>query len=671
MFHKQPAICRICKEGCGLLVSRTKQGLTITGNPDHPVSKGFICFRGASFGDVHDSPQRLTTPLRKMKSGWQPIGYEDAIDILAEKLSLAKEASGPQSICFYKGESLKHQESTAYLRHLCNGLGSANYLSVGSICHFSMALGHGLTYGGIPAPDYQRIHSVISWGCNPANSLQRSFRRLREAKKDGLHLLVIDPNRTRTAELADLHLAITPGTDGYLALAFVKHLLQLGALPPETSSFVGWDEMAKVLEKETLDSLLQPTGIDRNHFLQAAGLLTAAGPTWIQTGLGLELQPHGVQTIRAIACLQAVLDPQLRLPVPWGKLAPLPGSDDYPESVSPLGSGEFPLFTSKKGEGQAMRLPRSILTGEPYPVRTMLVAGANPMLTFPDPVLFGKALEKLDFLAVFDLFMTKTAEHADLVLPAATHLEYHELHDYFAVGQPYLGLVRPVEDSGKGWPLWKLVFELAKRLDLSDLFPWQDNCQALSERMAGSGIQFNQLADSPTLTVRYAGPDANDPESACRVVPAERINIRSLALEQAGQPGLPLPESLAPAHRPDAEFSFYLSTGDRNPAFQHSQFQNIASYRRQGGEPGLDIHPAAAADLRLRENEVVLLRSPFGSLEVAVRLAIDLRPDCLRLGHGASEANANLLGSFSRLDPISGFPWLRAMPAQIVKKEGP
>jgi anaerobic selenocysteine-containing dehydrogenase len=522
VFNQKPALCRICKEGGGLLVSRDSEKLTITGNPDHPVSKGFICFRGAQFGNVHDSPERLSSPLRKVKSGWRTMSYEDAIDLLAEKLRRSKQESGAQSICFYKGESLKHQESTAYLRHLCNGLGSANYQSVGSICHFAMALGHGLTYGGIPTPDYSRIQSAVSWGCNPANSLQRTFRRLKEAKMEGLRLIVIDPSRTSTAELADLHLAITPGTDGYLALAFLKQLTKQDGLPPEAATFAGWEQMSRELDGLSLDSLLRPTGIDMNSFLAAVDLLTANRPSWIQTGLGLELQPHGVQTIRAIACLQAVLDPHFRLPVPWGKLQPLPGSDSYPESISPLGSVEFPLFTGKKGEGQAMRLPRAILEGDPYPIRTMLIAGANPMLTFPNPALFGKALDRLDFLAVFDLFMTETAKRADLVLPAATHLEYHELHDYVVVGQPYLGLVQPVEDSGRGWPLWKLVFELAKRLDLGPLFPWQDNRQALSERMSGSGIEYGELAESPTLTARYV---VNESGSIGRSAAAEKINI--------------------------------------------------------------------------------------------------------------------------------------------------
>ena len=313
-----------------------------------------------------------------------------------------------------------------------------------------------------------------------------------------------------------------------------------------------------------------------------------------------------------------------------------------------------------------MRLPGAILEGTPHPIRTMLIAGANPMLTFPNPKLFGKALDRLDFLAVFDLFLTDTARHADLVLPAATHLEYHELHDYVAVGQPYLGLVQPVEDTGRGWPLWKLVFELAGRLDLGALFPWEDYRQALRERMSGSGIEFRELEESPTLTVRYG---STVPGTIGRPVAAEKINIRSTETEKAGQPGLPLPDCFTLPCTVSEEFPFYLSTGDRIPVFQHSQFQNIPDYRRQGGDPRLDLHPEAAAGLGLQEQDRVLLRSPFGSLEIAVAFAPDLRRDCLRLRHGASEANANRLGSFDHLDPISGFPWLKGLPARIDRIE--
>lgn len=666
MFDRKPAICRICKEGCGLLVSRTDSGLKITGNPEHPVSRGFACFRGTRFGFVHDSSDRLTSPLLKVKAGWKPISYDDAIALLAAKIRAARDVYGAESLCIFKGESLKHQESTAYLRHLCHGLGSPNYHSVGSICHMAMALGHGLTYGGIPAPDYQRLRCILVWGCNPANAFQRSFLRLKEAKENGAKIIVVDPSQTATARIADLHLPVRPGGDGFLALALLKYCAQEDRFVPDGASSVGWPQLQAELAALSLGFLLERAGIERAHLQKAADLVMSNSPTWIETGLGLELQPQGVQTVRAIACLQAVLDPLCRPATPWGKLQPLPGSTRYPGMPLPVGGREFPIFTGKTGEGQAMQLPMAVLENNPHPVRTMLIAGANPMMTFPDPTLFGKALDRLDFLAVFDLFMTATAQRADLVLPAATFLEFHELHDYVAVGRPYLGLVQPVEDSAKGWPLWKLVFELAKAMDVKELFPWEDNRQALTERMAGSGIAFRDLAASPSLTAPYAVPAV---EPGVWRTADGKVHFHSAELAEAGQPGIPTADSFLPDFAADESFPFRLSTGDRLPVYQHSQFRNIPAYREKVPGVTLAIHPEAARDLIIAEGEIVTLVTPFGSLDVAASFSVELRPDCLRLAHGFREANANLLGTFDHLDPISGFPWLKALPARIVKKE--
>lgn len=665
MFSQKPALCRICKEGCGLLVSRSKTGLSIRGNPDHPVSQGFVCFRGSQFHHVHDSPDRLTTPLLKGKSGWKPISFKDGIDLLAEKIREGKDAHGAQSLCIYKGESLKHQESSAYLRHLCSGLGTPNYHTVGSICHCAMAIGHGLTYGGIPVPDYKRIKCILVWGCNPANSLQRSFKQLKQAKENGVRIIVVDPSKSATARLADMHLPVRPGRDGFLAMALLKHCAGQDRFVPESTTSLGWSHLQAELTSLSLDDLLAQANINMVDFLRVASMLEDNSPTWIQTGLGLELQPSGVQTVRAIACLQAILDPLSRPAAPWGKLQPLPGSDTYPDMVSPVGEREFPVFTQSTAQGQAMQLPKAILENSPYPVRTMLITGGNPMMTFPDPALFGKALNSLDFLAVSDLFMTETAKHADLILPAATHLEYHELHDYVSSGQPYLGLVHPVEDFGKGWPLWKLVFELANRMDLQTLFPWKDNREALTERMAGSGIEFNDLVGSPSLTAEYSVP-----EIQTDVWPTldGKVHFHSAKLEELGQPGIPTAECFHPPQEVSETFPFYLSTGDRTPFFQHSQFHNIPKYRKQAPEPSLEIHPSTAGDLEIAEGETVTLSSPFGNLDIAISFSEELRNDCLRLGHGWSEANANLLGTFDHLDPISGFPWLKAIPARITKK---
>lgn len=665
MATSLPGICRICKEGCGLLVSRNADGLTIAGNPEHPVSKGFICFRGKQFSNVQDSPARLSTPLLKSKSGHKPISWDDALDLICEKWVDSRQAYGPQSVCLLKGESLKHQEVTAFLRHLAYGFGTPNALSVGSICHNSLALGHGLTYGGIPAPNWDRLQSILFWGVNPANSMAKTFERIKAARKRGVAMIAVDPSETRTTRLCDAHLRITPGTDGLLALAFIKYFSEKAGLAPAPEESEGWEELAAFLATTSLADLLTPTNIATEDFLHAAKLLLEHPPVWIQTGLGLELSPGGVQSIRTIACLQALLDPQARPPKRWGKLKPLPGKDRYPERLPPIGADEFPLFYASKGEGQAMRLPQAILQSDPYPVKTMFIAGSNPMLTFPDPALLGNALAHLNFLVVFDLFPTQTAKLADLILPAATHLEQFELHDYVQTGMPYLGLINPADDTGKGWPISKVVFEMSRRLGLGHLFPWEDNRQALIDRMAGTGIEFDEIAATPGKCIAYDRP-ASMP--GIWNTADGKIHFRADNVGEQGQPAIPTPESCRPPLELYADFPFMLSTGDRLPHYQHSQFRMIEAYRRMAPEPVLDIHPLAAAERGLNDGETVELTTPWGNMDITLALSDDLRPDCLRLAHGWDEANANSLGAFENLDPISGFPWLRALPAKIGKR---
>ncbi len=647
-------ICRICKENCGLLVKETGEGIQVSGNPEHPISQGFICFRGKNYGHVRLAPDRLHTPLLRKNGRFVPISFDQAMDVLAENLGRSRDRFGPESVCLYKGESLKHQEVAAYMKHLAHGLGSPNYISVGSLCHRSMAMGHGMTYGGIPAPDFQRMKAALIWGANPAVSSQRTYAALKSALASGVKLVVIDPSRTKTARAADIHLAVRPGGDGFLALAFLKMAVERTGLLPAGKA-EGFDALTSMLAGLSLDRAIAKAGLEREAVEAAWRLLSENRPVWVQTGLGLELKPTGVQTIRAAACLQSLLDDVRPVSIAAG-LAPLPGSERYPERPKSVGTRQTPLFTSGDIEGQGMFWDKAILNDDPYPLRSMLIMGANPMLTFPNEAAQRNALSGLDFLAVFDLFMTPTAELADLVIPAADAFDMLELHDYGAAGKPYLGLVRPVFDRpGKGVPSWKVLFELAARLGMADLFPWKDNREAIGGRLEGSGVSLNDLEESSSSTAQYLATAAAP--GAVRFV--------SSKLDAAGLAAMPTPESLTLPSEPDADYPFFLSSGDRVSPYQHSQFHNVREYHAAMPAPFLDMHPGAAQPLGVEDGDRVRLSTRQGAIELPVRLCADLRADSLRLAHGWRNANANALTGLTDFDPISGFPWLMSLAARV------
>jgi len=657
-----PTLCRICGENCGILVADDGRKLRITGNPLHPVSSGFICPRGMNFGEVHYAGDRLRYPLLRKGSGWVRLSYENALEVLAFNLQTCKEKYGAESVAFYKGESLKHQEIDQYMHHLSYGFGTPNYLSVGSLCQFSNELGYGLTNGGIPLPDFKKTKTAIVWGANPAVSSFHLFKSLNQALRNGTYLIVTDPFRTETAKIADLHLPVTPGADGLLALAFIKYGIQKARVSPCAPKVEGWDELKEFIHNLSYKSLLERAGIPEDKFNDASSLIFENLPGWISTGLGLELNPCGVQSIRAIAFLQSLLDGPYSPTSSTYKLKPLPEKHLYPDRPHPIGAKEFPLYYQGNREGQGMYLARAILDHDPYPVKAMLIAGGNPVLSFPDSKTQAKALQALDFLAVFDLFMTPTAKLANLVFPAADFLENLELHDYGQGGRSYLGLIKPVAVTTQGWPAWKLIFELARKLGLGELFPWKENWEALMYKLSENGIGLSDLENSPSSTVGYKKDDYRKP-------PYSKIHYRSTELEKTGNPGLPALNSLRFPFVSDKKFPFRLSTGDRVPFFQHSQFRNCSTYRARMEEPFVDIHPDAAKELHIDNGNFVFLSTKYGEIRVRANLNEDLRKDCLRMTHGWEAANVNELTGLEHLDPISGFPWLRALPARV-EKEG-
>ncbi|MGB6065347.1 MAG: molybdopterin-dependent oxidoreductase [Desulfomonilaceae bacterium] len=660
-----PTICKICDEHCGLLVADDGQNVTISGNRRHPVSKGFICVKGKHYGEIHYSPERLEKPLLKSKSGWKKITFENALDILASNFVRCKANFGAESVVLCKGEALKHFEIAQYLRHLANGFGTPNYISIGSLCHYAQVMGHSLTYGAKPLPDFERIGAALVWGSNPAASSPRMFSELAKAVRKGIKLIVIDPACSRTAKLAHVHIPVRPGSDGFLALAMLKQAIEERNLSPKDGMEVGWDEIVELIGGLSYKELLTRSDVTEAEFAKACGLIFENLPCWTRVGLGVEHRPGGVQTIRAVACLQSLLDTDNRPCHVAAPLKPLPGKDQYPRMPPPLGDEWTPLFTKGRREGQGMLLTGAILDSDPYPIRAMLIVGSDPLLTFPSVFRQKQALGKLDFLAVFDLFMTASAKMADLVIPGADQLDNMELHDYGRIGLPQLGLARPATSSPKGWPTWKLVFELSRYLGLDNLFPWGDNREALIYRLSETNVKFSDLENSQSSTAPY---DFKRPSTKRWNTADGKVHYRSNELKATGQQGLPIPETLQLPTQTSRDFPFWLSAGDRVLAYQHGQFRGIPACRKLVPEALLDIHPKAAARLEIRAGEFVVVSTKYGKLEIRANLSPEVREDCLRMSHGWEEANANELTGLEHFDSISGFPWFKALPANIEKK---
>lgn len=646
-------LCRICGEHCGLLVSNGLEGLRVRGDKAHPLSKGFLCPKAHKAARMADDPRRLTTPLLQGKDGRHvPITWDTALDILAERLLQLKAEHGSESVGFLSGEALKHQEIPSYLRHLSLAFGSPNFIRISSLCHASQSMAHSMTYGAEPYLA-ERHRSALIWGANPAVSRPLQHTRLRAAVERGaLTLVVADPVLSATAQMAAVHWPVRPGTDGLLALALSRLTLDVHPELFPTHTPAEWLERLRAVD---VDAAVSQAGLSLDSIERGMALLWAYSDTWVCPGVGLELQPHGFQTLRAITNLALLLD----LGVPGAPCVcgqnHLPGKPEK-LAASALGADMYPAFVTRHG-AQGMLLPENAIgRTTAAPLRGLLLCGSNPARSFPAEQRFGDALRSLSFLAVYDLFLTPTAQLAELVLPGASFLETMELHDYGGSGHPLLGLTRPVRPANGGRPLWQVIFALARRLGLEAFFPWDDNVQAIRHRLSGLG--------EPDGLAAFLTSDGG----LLAYTPKPRSFKRQFAVDLPERQSLPSALELCPGtvHAPFADYPFRLLTGNRQPGLHNSLFHSAMEF------PKLLMHADDAAKRGLVEGARVTVVTPWGELPATLRLGAkgEIQPGVLSLPHGVPNWSANRLTAQDVRDPVTGFPWMKALPADICLAEG-
>jgi anaerobic selenocysteine-containing dehydrogenase len=344
----------------------------------------------------------------------------------------------------------------------------------------------------------------------------------------------------------------------------------------------------------------------------------------------------------------------------------------------------------------------------PYPVKAMLIMAANPALTDANSREVMAALEKLDFLAVADIFKTKTAEFADVVLPACTSLEqtYYSTYEAGAYLKPTIAgqlMLRPqiVPPLHESWPDWRIIFELARKLGYKEYFPWQDIEEAIDYELEPIGITSRDLRDHPegiqipapsflyqkfgnkglwgklmismlnrTLFRKY--PNMYQKYKKMRfMTPSKKVEILSRQLQEMGCDALPVYREPTESPLGDPElaktYPLVLTTGAKIDWYVHSQMHNIPSLSKHMPHNVAEIHPDTAANYGLGDGDTVLLTSPRASIECQAMVTTDIRPGVVLLYAGFEEANANLLTDNNSLDPITGSSPMRGALCRISK----
>jgi anaerobic selenocysteine-containing dehydrogenase len=309
----------------------------------------------------------------------------------------------------------------------------------------------------------------LLWGHNPHASIPPEVRRIENAIRKGAKLIVIDPRRISFAKKADIHVQPRPGTDGALALAMLNTIITESLYDREFVEkwTVGFEKLAEHVKKYPAEEVERITQVPASTTKEIARTYAKTKPACIVPGTNtLDQQASGFQNTRAIAALESITG---NIDVPGGsirvsgklrwKQVRLP---DKLKDLKLIGAEKYPISYRMAdrifGGMQSMEWPDIVLTGKPYPIKTGIVAGANPAIVWPNSHKVRQALEKLDFFVVLDIFMTETAEMADIVLPAATFLERTDISAMGGdiLNAPYVILRKPVmEPLWESWPDWK------------------------------------------------------------------------------------------------------------------------------------------------------------------------------------------------------------------------
>jgi thiosulfate reductase/polysulfide reductase chain A len=652
------SICQACHCNCGVLVHVKNGKVTrVTGDPHHPMNRGFICVKGRAQPELLYHPDRLKYPLKRTGERgwgkWRRISWDDALAEIAAGLAEVRKKHGVESIAVMTGTGPRTGNNTARL--FCLMLGTPNRISVDNhICFAPSTVAESSTYGAMTTmmeigPDYLNASCIAVWGANPVVSHPARGAEIMQAKKKrGVKLIVIDPRRTSLAAMADIWLQVRPGTDLALALAMINVIIEEELYDKEfvDTWCYGFEELKEHVKEYTPEKAAGITWLPADSIREATRLYAATRPAAMHHRIGLEHNINSTQNDRALAILVALTG---NLDVKGGNLfQQLPAGFshpcntlDFPKSVGKkrIGDKEYPLA---RGFVHCALAAEAMLGEGPYNLRAVYCTTGNPVVNMQDSRKMWRALKNLDLLVVADFFMQPTAEIADYVLPATTWMEKDDMGDfpnlmytnYIAAGQKAVEPLYECRDDRE------ILLDLQKRIDWPDRvpMPWQD-VDGLNDAVAGSlGMTFRELQEKgyviePMKYRKYIGKGFNTPTG--------RVELYSTRLADNGYEPLPVyhepPES--PYSTPELlpEYPLILITGGRSASYFNTEGRQVPSLRKLAPDPLVEIHPETAAEAGISEGDWVWLETPQvrgERVSLRARLTEDVHPRVVHAPHG-------------------------------------
>ena len=434
--------CPLCEATCGLRLELDGDTVTgVRGDPDDVFSRGFICPKGASLAELHADPDRLATPLVRRDGELVEAGWDEAFEAIEAGLGPILADGDRNAVGAYLGNPNAHTlDGAIHLRALLKGLGSRNIYSASSVDQLPKQISVGLMFGAglaVPIPDVDRTDHLLVLGANPlasngslltAPDLRGRLRRLRER---GGKLVVVDPRRSRTAELADEHHFIRPGRDAHLLAALAHTVLGEGLAAPGRLAEItsGLDAIDELLAPFAPEAVAADCGIDAAEIRRMARELASAQRAAVYARIGTTTQEYGTLASWLVDVLNVITG---NLDRPGGAMFPLAAAGQSNATGEPghgrgvrLGrwSSRVRGLAESFGELPVAGLAEEIETPGDGQIRAMLTVAGNPVVSTPNAARMRAALSSLEFMVSIDCYVNETTSLADVILPVPSPLE--------------------------------------------------------------------------------------------------------------------------------------------------------------------------------------------------------------------------------------------------------
>jgi anaerobic selenocysteine-containing dehydrogenase len=613
-----------------LITVENGRAIKVEGAPDHPTTRGTLCTKVARYLDRTYSPERVLHPLRragpKGAGRFERIGWDEALDTIAARFkAIAASPEGPQAILPYSyAGTMGLLQYCSMDRRFFHKLGAS--LLDRTICSSAGKAGYVATIGATIGTDLEQFENaklILIWGSNPIASNLHLWSRVQEAKRRGAKLIAIDPYRSQTAEKCHVHLAPIPGTDAALALGVMNVLVAEDLLDHDYIAryTLGFEQLVERLREYPPQRVAQITGLGADDIVALARDYGTIKPAAIRLNYGMQRHAGGGMAMRTAACLPALVGA-------WRDAAGgalLSSSGTYPVDSKALERPD--LIWNNPRTINMSTIGDALLDAKDPPIRAIYVYNSNPVAVAPESVKVVSGFSREDlFCVVHDVFLTDTADYADIVLPATTQLEHVDVHSsyghlYVLANNP---AIAPVGESKQNTEVFRL---LAERMGFEEpCFRESDEDIARHAFVAthphAQGLDWETLKQEGWQRLNVPAQFAPFAEGNFPT-PSGKCEFYSETLQRQGVDPLPTytPPRESVASNPVLARQFPLamiSPPARNAL--NSSFANLPTFLESEKTPHLEIHPDDAVARGIASGDKVRVFNERGALVLTARV---------------------------------------------------